>query len=98
MMDIFIPTSSTLSKPHDAINSTIRESNDDHDRNISKLVENNNIKAMLVKEPRYWIKTSLDSGCNCSMFPDRFMFRDYNEYHVQIQTAGGTISSTVVAQ
>ena len=52
MMDIFIPTSSTLSQPHDAINSIIRENNDE-DRNISKLVENNNITAMLVKGPRY---------------------------------------------
>jgi len=39
LMDIFIPTSSTLSQPHDAINSIIRENNDE-DRNISKLVEN----------------------------------------------------------
>ena len=93
MMDIFIPTSSTLSQPHDAINSIIRENNDE-DRNISKLVENNNITAMLVKGPRYWVKTLLNSGCNCSIFTDRSMFRDYNEYRVPIQTAGGTISST----
>ena len=46
MMDIFIPTSSPLSQPHDAINSIIREINDE-DCNISKLVENNNITAML---------------------------------------------------
>ena len=38
MMDIFIPFSSTLSQPHDAINSIIRE-NYDEDRNISKLVK-----------------------------------------------------------
>ena len=77
-MDIFIPTSSTLSQPHDAINSTIRENNEE-DRNISKLVENNNITAMLVREPSYWVKTLLESGCNCSIFTDRSMFRDYNE-------------------
>ena len=93
MMDIFIPTSSTPSQPHDAINFIIRENNDE-DRNISKLVENNNITAMLVKRPRCWVKTLLDSGCNCSIFTDRSMFRDYNEYRVPIQTAGGTISST----
>ena len=49
---------------------------------------------MPVKGPRYWVKTLLDSGCNCSIFTDHSMFRDYNEYRVPIQTAGGTISST----
>ena len=90
-MDIFIPTSSALSQPHDAINFIIRENND-KDCNISKLVKNNNITAMLVKGPRYWVNTLLDSGCNCSIFTNHSMFRDYNEYRVPIQTTGGTIS------
>ena len=48
---------------------------------------------MLVKGPKTWVKTLLDSGFNCSIFTDRSMFKDYNVYRVPIQTAGGTIYS-----
>ena len=90
-MDIFIPTSSTLAQPRDAVSSITMDSSD-IDRNISKLVENS-VTAMLVKGPKTWVKTLLDSGCNCSIFTDRSMFRDYHVYRVPIQTAGGTIYS-----
>ena len=80
-MDMFIPTCVTLSQPSDI------------DRNISTLVENNHVTAMLVKGPKTWVKTLLDSGCNCSIFTDISMFKDYNVYRVPIQTAGGTIYS-----
>ena len=62
-MDIFIPTSSTLAQPRDAVSSITMDSSD-IDRNISKLVENS-VTAMLVKGPKTWVKTLLDSGCNC---------------------------------
>ena len=75
-MDIFIPTSSTLAQPRDAVSSITVDSSD-IDRNISKLVENS-VTAMLVKGPKVWVKTLLDSGCNCSIFTDRSMFRDYH--------------------
>ena len=71
-MDIFIPTSSTLAQPRDAVSSITMDSSD-IDRNISKLVENS-VTAMLVKGPKVWVKTLLDSGCNCSIFTDRSMF------------------------
>ena len=86
-MIIFIPTSSTLAQPRDAVSSISMDSSD-IDRNISKLVENS-VTAMLVKGP----EVLLDSGCNCSIFTDRSMFRDYHVYRVPIQTAGGIIYS-----
>jgi len=49
-MDIFIPTSSTLAQPRDAVSSITMDSSD-IDRNISKLVENS-VTAMLVKGPK----------------------------------------------
>jgi hypothetical protein len=90
-MDIFLPTSSTFAQPRDAV-SSINMDSSDIDRNISKLVENS-ATAMLVKEPKTWVKTLLDSECNCSIFTDRSMCRDHHVYRVPIQTAGGTIYS-----
>jgi hypothetical protein len=88
-MNIFRPISSTLAQPREAVGFiTIKSS--DIDKNISKLVENN-VTAMLVKGPKTWVKTLLDSGCNCSIFTDISMFRDYHVNRVPIQTAGGTI-------
>jgi hypothetical protein len=65
----------------------------DIDINISTPVENNHVSAMIVKEPKTWVKTLQDSGCNCSMFMNRIMSKNYNLYRVPVQTAGGTIYS-----
>ena len=72
---MFIPTCVTLSQPSDAVNSIVMDTSD-IDRNISTLVENNHVLAMLVKGTKTWVKTLLDSGCNCSIFTDRSMFKD----------------------
>jgi hypothetical protein len=90
-MGIFIPTSSTLTQPRDAVSSITMDSSDIN-RNINKLVENS-VTAMLVKGPKVWVKTLLDSGCNCSIFTDRSMYLDYHVYRVPIHTAGGIIYS-----
>ena len=89
---MFIPTCVTLSQPSDAVNCMVMDTSD-IDRNISTPVENNHVSAMLVKKPKTWVKTLLDSGCNCSILTDRSMFKDYNVYRVPIQTAGGTTYS-----
>jgi hypothetical protein len=89
---MFIPTCVILSEPSDAVNSMVMDTSD-IDRNISTLVENNHVTAMLVKKPKTWVKTLLDSGCNCSIFTDRFMFKNYNVFKVPILTAGGTMYS-----
>ena len=50
-IDMFIPTCVTLSQLSDAVNSMVMDTSD-IDRNISTLVENNHVTAMLVKEPK----------------------------------------------
>jgi hypothetical protein len=81
-MNIFLPPSSTFAQPRDSV-SSITMNSSDIVRNISKLVENS-FSAMLVKGPKTWVKTLLDSGYNCSIFTDRSMFRDYHVYRVPI--------------
>ena len=53
LMDMFIITCVTLSQPSDAVNSMVMDTSD-IDRNISTLVENNHVTAMLVKDPKTW--------------------------------------------
>ena len=39
-------------------------------------------------------RTLADSGCSCTIFTDRNLFRDYQPYSSPISTAGGMIRST----
>ena len=40
------------------------------------------------------VRTLADSGCSCTIFTDRNLFKDYQPYSSPISTAGGTIRST----
>jgi hypothetical protein len=40
------------------------------------------------------VRTLADSGCSCSIFPNRNLFTDYQPYSSPISTAGGMIRST----
>ena len=60
-----------------------------------RLNENRSWKLMWTRSHvRKRVRTLANSGCSCTIFPDRRLFTDYQPYQSPISTAGGTIKST----
>ena len=60
-----------------------------------QLKENKGWKLLWTKaHVRKKVRTLADSGCSCTIFTDRNLFKDYQPYSSPISTTGGTIRST----